>query len=100
MFKRFQIMDLFHDTEEFRTSEPKEWVDVIKELPDKPRGLFKVKLEDGSIIPAYYFLDECMNLMIGYERIRQNRLDAVVTTSKWYNQKTKDPISITHWGSE
>lgn len=87
MFKRFQVMDLFHKDKE--VSEVKEWVDAEKKLPNVSSDLFKVKLSTGEELLAYYFDDGIVNLCSYYK----------MKTSKWWNKLTREPLyNVTHWG--
>jgi hypothetical protein len=93
MFKRFEVIDLFHYTEELRELEPSEW--IVDTLPKEKSGLYKVKLEDGSITIAYYCEDKCLSLMRGRASFSGNK---ILTISHWYERKTYNPLTIIAWG--
>lgn len=85
MFKRFQVIDLFHGN---KLLDVKEWIPVDQELPNA-RGIFKVRSANGDEVKAYYCEDQCMPLMKYFNN----------TPSYWWKQDTKIPLyDVTHWG--
>lgn len=87
MFKRFQVMDLFHINKNL--DDVKEWVDIKKELPKTENGIFQVKIENGNAFAAYYFRDRIINMMkyVNGE------------PSHWWNKQDQTPLyNVTHWG--
>ena len=86
MFKRFLVLDLFHSTDKL---DVKEWVDVTKEMPKEPTGIYKVRLKNEDEITAYFCQDRCITMM-GYYKDK---------TSYWWGKKDKSPLDgVTHWG--
>ncbi len=93
MFKRFQVLDLFHSESERK--EVKEWMDVKTHVPDIKTAIFKVKLSDGSIQDAYFCQDACTDLVNGYNAGYRTQ----IKPSEWWSQKDKQPLhNVTHWG--
>jgi hypothetical protein len=86
MFKRFQVLDLFHGNKSF---DVKEWVDVEKELPEGKQGIFKVKLSNGTEVLAYFCQDKLVPMM---KYIKGD-------LSYWWDKSTQQPLyNVTHWG--
>jgi len=85
MFKRFKVMDIFHDE---YLKEVDEWVDV-KNLPDEIKNIYKVKLSNNDQTTAYFCHDMCIGLISYYK----------AAASYWWNKQTGEPIyDVTHWG--
>jgi hypothetical protein len=92
-----QVLDLF-DSAKLKLP-IKEWVDASKRLPTVNKGTFKVKLENGDEVFAYFMRDKNINAakseaIIGAERL----CDCSATISHWWDRKTSKPINITYWG--
>jgi hypothetical protein len=86
MLKRFEVMDLFHGDKSF---EVKEWIDPSKELPKEENGIYKVRLDNGNEIKAYY----CSDRISWLARFTNDKL------SHWWDKRTKEPLyNVTHWG--
>lgn len=86
MLKRFLVLDLFHANKDLTVNE---WVAVDKELPEISSGIFKVKLNNGNEITAYYCQDMCSFL----SKYTTDKL------SKWWSKQDKNPLyDVTHWG--
>ena len=80
MFKRFQVMDIFHP---LKDSPIKEWIDIKKNLPSDKDTICKVKLSNSNIVTAYFCSDKCINLvtLLG------------IKPSYWWNKQTRYNIS-------
>ena len=88
MFKRFQVLDLFHGHN--ANKDVSEWVSCKDKLPDTTQGIYKVKLENGEQTVAYYCEDKLMKLMVYTKDIKP---------SCWWSRHTKRPLdNVTHWG--
>jgi hypothetical protein len=85
MFKRFQVMDLFHGKEE---SKVVEWIATKDNVPDKI-GIYKVKRNNGNECLAYFCPDQCIHL------IKSSQL----SPSYWWDKITKEPLyDVIEWG--
>ncbi len=89
MFKRFQVIDMFHGHKNFEVSE---WVPVDQEMPKGPNGIYKVRLKNGDEIKAYYCDDKLISMMKYYPETK---------ASYWYSKDEKKPLhDVTHWGKD
>lgn len=85
MFKRFQVLNLFDETDD---KAEKDWVDVSEEKPEEKSGIFFVKCDDSTIRKAYFCEDSC------YPISRHIKADL----SQWWDKTSQEPISnVTHW---
>ena len=75
MLKRFKIIDLDYLGYDIDQGE---WLDIKKEKPNVKYGKYKVKLENGYEITAYFFLDK----LIGF----------VTNPCYWWHGKEKTPL--------
>ena len=94
MFKRFQVVDLFHGDKNF--DDIKEWVRIDERLPNGQSGMYKVKLDNECQVVAYYFQDKCASLA------RSKALSEGKSTyahSYFLDRKTKEPLqNVIEWG--
>lgn len=70
--------------------EDKNWIPIEdgKRIPEVKSDIFKVRLEDGEEVWAYFYSDQCSHL---------NRYFNVKNTY-WWDKKTKKPLyNVTHW---
>lgn len=94
MYKRFQVIDLFHADKSF---DVKEWVDVNDAMPKIRNGIFKVRLVNGNEIKAYYCDDKIDKL----HRLAQVTDKYKTDSSYWWDKDTKKPLyDVTHWGKD
>lgn len=85
MLKRFQITDLFHP---ISLDEAGEWKDVQKEIPSEKSGIYKVRLENGHEIYAYFYED----------KILWHCQYSGQKPSYWWSKSEKSPLyDVTHW---
>ena len=86
MFKRFLVMDLFYTDD---LTPINEWIDVEKEIPNKETGLYRVRLNNGDEISAYFCRDKCAVLLKCFKN----------KPSYWWEKSKKTPLyKVTHWG--
>lgn len=94
MFKRFQVVDLFHSDKNF--DDIKEWVSVEERLPDDQSGMYKVKLDNEYQVIAYYFQDKCASLARS-KALSEGK--STYTHAYFWDIRTKEPLpNVIEWG--
>lgn len=86
MFKRFSVIDLFHGSKNLENGE---WISVLEKIPDIETSIYKVRLENGNEIAAYFCIDACTNLVSYFKDIK---------SCQWWDKIEKTPLyNVTHW---